>query len=115
MGLQVARLSCRPLPASAASLNNTPRSLEAVEVKLYANPCLAGAAVPMYIAQIGMAVLEVQVPDVGSVMSASGVQPGGRGRRVRVSGVVHDLFGQLRPTQMHHLLFHLLHCFYGGE
>jgi hypothetical protein len=33
---------------------------------------------------------------------------------MRVSGALFDLNAQLRPSQMHHLLFHLLHVFYGG-
>jgi hypothetical protein len=59
-------------------------------------------------------VTQVAIPDLGSVLCASCLTPGGKKRRVTISGVVAGLKGHLQPAQMHHFVFHLLHVFYGG-
>ena len=126
MGLRIGRLSCQPLAPTPTSQGAIPRRIEGVEVKLYVNPTLPGQQPPQaqarpatshysYVAEIGMIAIELELPDIGRVLCARGVSPGGRGRRLRISGAVFDLHGQLRPTQVQHFVFHLLHVFYGGE
>jgi hypothetical protein len=111
------------------------RHIEAEQLILYVNPTLAvrpataatSAADPskkeageeqetahLHICEIGRVTIQLELPDVGAVLCAFGPRPEGKKRRLTINGVIAGLRGELRPAQMHHFVFHLLHVFFGG-
>ena len=107
------------------------RRIEAKQLILYVDPTLAvrntaaadslkeeaeeeHEASHIHLCEIARVTIQLELPDVGAVLCAFGPRPEGKKRRLTINGAICGLRGQLRPAQMHHFVFHLLHVFFGG-